>query len=558
VGLQLNRQRKDGSRIRILLSSAPLYDRSGRVSGTMGVIEDITARTQREEMLRQREEQLNAIIQAAPIAIIQADREERVLLWNPAAERIFGWREDEVLGLPIPYVSPEMREESERHRLSSLAGELHEGVDLVRRRRDGSLVNVRLWSAPLFDADGHVKGMMGLLSDTTQEKELEEQLRQSQKMEAVGQLAGGIAHDFNNLLTAIIGYSDLLIDNGPQAPERTEEAAHEIRKAATRAADLTRQILAFSRRQALQPQVLQVNEVVREMESLLRRTLGENIDLRVSLAHTPPVKVDPGQLQQVLLNLAVNARDAMPTGGTLTITTATCDSPPPDAPLDAPAADGRWVRLSCSDSGTGMPDEVRHRAFEPFFTTKPTGEGTGLGLATVYGIVRQSDGHVALTSELGRGTSFHIYLPCVEGNPPLPKPGAAKGQERPDHSGARILLVEDEPAVRSLLQRVLAHEGYTVQAAGTADEALGILEDSTEQPHLLVTDLMLPGGMSGHVLGRIVLEQCPGLPVLYISGYPLGSVSDGERVDESAFFLEKPFSPHDFADKVEEILGLVW
>jgi two-component system cell cycle sensor histidine kinase/response regulator CckA len=330
--MDLVRQRKDGSLVDLEFHYAPVFDAAGAVIGSMAIMRDIAEEKRVQEQLasqanalRERDEELQAVIQAAPMAIIRVDLEERVMLWNPAAEEMFGWTEEEVLGRPIPFVSPDLREESERHRLMSLRGESVRGEEIVRRRKDGGSVECQRWTVPMYGRDGSVVGVMGLMRDIAQEKRMQAMLRQSQKMEAVGRLAGGIAHDFNNLLTAIIGYSDMALTNAePDCPSRDD--VREIMRAAERASGLTRQILAFSRRQPLQPKLLSLSRTLQGMGSLLRRTLGEDIEFVTRL--DPDVgltQVDPQQLEQVLMNLAVNARDAMPEGGCLTVETASVE-----------------------------------------------------------------------------------------------------------------------------------------------------------------------------------------------------------------------------------------
>jgi len=379
---------------------------------------------------------------------------------------------------------------------------------------------------------------------------LEEQLRHSQKMEAVGRLAGGIAHDFNNLLTAIIGYTEIVLTSLDPKDERRADA-EEIARAAMRAADLTKQMLAFSRRQVLQPKVIDLNTALAKVEPMLRRVIGEDIMMTVTgKAGTPHVRVDPGQVEQVVMNLVVNARDAMPHGGRLTVETA-------DATLDeAAVADqpdvkpGAYVMLSVTDSGVGMPPEVRARIFEPYFTTKDVGKGTGLGLSTAYGIVRQSDGHIAVSSELGLGTTFRIYLPRAEA-PPLAvvDPTVEKMPDGTEH----ILLVEDDASVRRLSKELLIRLGYSVTEAASGRAGLALGTDDTRHFDLALCDVIL-GDMSGPAVAEALRALRPSIRVLYMSGYTDEAIVKTGVLEEGKPFLQKPFTPMQLAKKVRAVL----
>jgi len=379
---------------------------------------------------------------------------------------------------------------------------------------------------------------------------LEEQLRHSQKMEAVGRLAGGIAHDFNNLLTAIIGYTEIVLTSLDPKDERRADA-EEIARAAMRAADLTKQMLAFSRRQVLQPKIIDLNTALSKVEPMLRRVIGEDIVMTVTgKAATPHVRVDPGQVEQVVMNLVVNARDAMPQGGRLTVETA-------DAVLDeAAVADqpdvkpGPYVMLSVTDSGVGMPPEVRARIFEPYFTTKDVGKGTGLGLSTAYGIVRQSDGHITVSSELGLGTTFRIYLPRSEAPPPaVVDPSVEKMPGGTEH----ILLVEDDPSVRRLSNELLVRLGYSVTAAASGRAGLALGSDDTRHFDLALCDVIL-GDMSGPAVAEALRALRPSIRVLYMSGYMDEAIVKTGVLDEGQPFLQKPFTPMQLAKKIRGVL----
>ena len=382
-------------------------------------------------------------------------------------------------------------------------------------------------------------------------RQSEEQLRQSQKMEAIGRLAGGIAHDFNNLLTAILGYTEMLLDRTSDQPDLLGDLK-EIKTASQRASALTRQLLAFSRKQALQPQILDLNATVSELEKMLRRVIGEDIHLRtVTQAGLGRVKADPGQMEQVLMNLVVNARDAMPRGGTLTIETTNAALPSALAGLQPNPSPGPYVALSVKDTGTGMTPEVRARIFEPFFTTKGSDKGTGLGLSMVYGIVTQSGGYITVDSERDKGTTFIVYLPGLDAavastavsSAPISSVGGTE----------TILLVEDEPGIRELVRRILHRQGYTVLTAGNANEALETSDGHAGGIDLLISDIVMPGA-NGPDLAQWIVARRPGIRVLYISGYPnlatgVGAFSSGTN------FLPKPFTPAAITKKVRECLN---
>ncbi|MBI4484696.1 MAG: PAS domain S-box protein [Acidobacteria bacterium] len=490
----------------------------------------------------------------APDAILIVDRTGGIQMMNVAAERLFGYERAELLGRPIELLIPARyhhKHEQHRHEYdqSRQVRAMGKDLDLVGLRRDGTEVPVEVSLGPLEFS--HERLVISVVRDVTERKQLEAQFRQAQKMESVGQLAGGIAHDFNNPLTVINGTAELAIaqvrEDGP-----LHEDLREIRQAGERAAALTRQLLAFSRKQILQPQVLNLNTVVAEMESLLRRLIGEDIDLVVvptqGLGH---VKADPGQIEQVIANLAVNARDAMPGGGQLTIETQNVDIDEPYARQHGVTVrPGPYAVLAMSDTGVGMDAATRARIFEPFFTTKGPGRGTGLGLSTVYGIVKQSDGFIWVYSEVGRGTSFKIYLPRVVG---------AAGRKRwrptvtPAHGTETILVVED--VVCNLAKRMLESAGYTVLTAASGEEALGVLEQPDTPVHLIITDVVMPG-MSGRTLAERLLATRPGMQVLYMSSYTDDVVVRHGVLDEEVPFLGKPFTVLQLTRKVREVLDL--
>ena len=543
-------QRKDGSWRELEVVAVNRLE-DAAVAAVVVTYHDVTDRKRAEEQLRRANNRLEAVVQASPLAIVSLDPDGIVQTWNPAAERLFGWTAQEVTGTLLPTVpagdEPAFRESRRR----VMQGEPLTGMEMVRKKKDGTTVTVNLFGAPLRDAAGRVTGVLGLMEDVTGVKRLEQQFFQAQKMEAVGRLAGGVAHDFNNLLTAILGSTDLLLETLPPDHPGREDAL-ETRKAALRAADLTRQLLAFSRQQVLAPRVLSLNDVVSEMHKMLHRLIGEDVELRTVLGENlGAARADPGQIEQVVVNLAVNARDAMPNGGRLTIETANVDLDDGYAAEHTVVVPGRYVMLAVSDTGMGMDAATKARVFEPFFTTKPKGKGTGLGLATVYGIVKQSGGYVWVYSEPGQGTSLKIYLPRVDApveasSPAHPATGSLAGSET-------VLVVEDQEEVRRLTRRILEGRGYRVLVAASGPEALRLAEHQAGGIDLLVTDVVMPG-MSGRELGLLLGPARPRMKVLYVSGYTDESIVHHGVLEPGVAFMQKPFSAEGLARKVREVL----
>lgn len=535
------------------LYTFPLLDPdTGKIKGVIEYLRDITERKRGEEALQEAHQTLQAYIQAAPLAIYVMNPEGKIQIWNPAAERLFGWKEEEVLGFSLPTIPINKIEEAKGLFRKVLGGESLHGLELQRRKKDGSPIDVSVFSAPLYDTHGRVTGVMSLNMDITESKRLKEQLLHSQKMEVVGRLAGGVAHDFNNLLTAITGYSELVLnfmdDNNP-----LRQDVAEIRKAGQRAASLTRQLLAFSRKQVLQPEVLDLNLVVEDLGKMLRRLLPSDIDLVVSTTSNPGrVVADPGQIEQVILNLAINARDAMAGGGRLTITTANMVLDESHARRLPEVEPGSYVMLEVRDTGCGMDPETRSHIFEPFFTTKETGKGTGLGLSTVYGIIKQSGGHIAVHSEPQKGTAFEIYLPRISGEL---ESGAQVSREPASRYQGRetILLVEDEDGVRQLVSTVLQRHGFRVLEARHGTDALDLIARHPGPIHLVLTDVVMPG-MGGLELAQRLKPLHPDLKVLYMSGYAEYAHPHQGQPDQEISFLQKPFEAQGLLQRVRNLL----
>lgn len=528
----------------------PIRDAEGRVQRIAGLAEDVTEHRRVEEGLRETRDTLQAVIDAAPVAIVALDIEGRVTMWNPAAERIFGYTADEAEGRVPPLVQEEKVGEYRGLLERALAGTRHEGIEIRRCRKDGQELDLLLYTAPTYGWDGEVTGAAAALLDVTERKALEEQLRQAAKMEAIGRLAGGIAHDFNNLLTAIGGYADLLLSEEDPPSEWIEE----IRGASAQAARLTSQLLAFSRRQVVNKTSLDVGQVIREMEAILARMIGERMDLSIDLADDLGwVVADRGQLEQVVMNLVVNARDALPNGGSIQVT---AENRTLDAGGDESPDPGEFVRLAVTDTGDGMSAETMERAFEPFFSTKGRGKGTGLGLATVYGIARQAGGDARIESAPGEGTTVEVLLPRAVGEAPMEEAAPAREPRGVGGGGERILVVEDDDRVRQLAARILVARGYVVRTARTLEEARSAVDDTID---LLLTDVILPDG-SGEDLARELHREDPSLRVVFMSGYPdldtFHSSGFSERVDFEGSFLQKPFSAADLATRIRETLDL--
>ncbi len=529
-----------------------IQNAQGRHLGFANVTRDLTAQRESGEALHLRERALASLTQGVCITDCSVP-DHPISYVNDAFLAMSGYSREECIGRNCRFLQgPDTAAESVDKLRHAIDAQQSISVELLNYRKDGTQFWNALTISPIRDASDHVTHFVGVLNDVSSFKLLEQQYRQAQKMEAVGQLAGGVAHDFNNLLTVIAGYSEMLLLTLPPA-DPTTEAVQAISEAGERAAGLTRQLLSFSRQAVLETKIVDINEVVRDAESLLRRMLGEDVVLATRLgADLRPVNVDPAHFGQVLLNLAVNARDAMPEGGKLTIQTAMMFLDDGYVAQHADFRPGMHIKLDVSDNGCGMPPAVRAKAFEPFFTTKDVGKGTGLGLATVHGIVKQSGGSVNLYSEVGIGTTFSIYVPTVDAQAGAVAPDRA---ESPDLAGHEIiLLVEDDDAVRTVAERALTAQGYTVWPASSGAIALELLAANGGHVDLLVTDVVMPG-MSGRALAEEVATRYAHLKVLFLSGYTDDAVIRHGILREDVSFLQKPFTPNTLARKVREVLS---
>ncbi|MFL5273735.1 MAG: PAS domain S-box protein [Anaeromyxobacteraceae bacterium] len=537
-----------GNRV-YLSTKVPYRDAEGRVIGIIGSARDITERIRGEEALRTSEHRFRALNEHASDIVLVTDGEGVVTFASPSLVRVMGVSPDDVLGRTcFGAVHPD---DLERAKAAFAAVRAEPGtrrtLELRVRRADGTWALQHAEMGNLLDVPS-VRGIVVNSRDITAQRRTEEELRQAQKLESIGRLAGGVAHDFNNLLTVILSCADALDEDVRAGAPANAEDIHEIRAAGRRASELTRQLLAFARKQVIAPVPLDLNAVVRGSEKLLRRVLGEDVELVVKLQEGLwSTRCDAGQLEQVIVNLVVNARDALPRGGRITVETSNVDA----HHAGARAPDGRdHVRLAVRDAGTGMSPEVKAHLFEPFFTTKAQGRGTGLGLATVYGIVKQSDGWVHVDSEPGVGTSVEIWLPRTREvaaiAPPAPPPAVLTGTER-------LLVVEDDPHVREVTVRSLRGGGYDVLVAQSGEEALALDAAKACDVRLLVTDVVMPG-VDGRALAEDLLRRHPALRVLYVSGYPQDALADGGVLAPGVELLPKPFTPAALLARVRAVL----
>ena len=555
--LEIALVRPGGERRWIIARGAAERNPSGAIVRLRGTVQDVTERHEQEAMLQAVNESLERsehryrdLVENLQDVVYSVDIDGRFEYVSPAIAK-YGYVVEDLLGEHFAQLfHPADLAALERAFARSLAGD-SEPAEFRAIDTHGGTHHVQISTRAVFDGERPV-GLTGVVIDVTEQRRAEEQLRVAQRLEAVGRLAGGIAHDFNNLLVVIIGYAEFAMDSVRENdPIRGD--LEEICRAGERAAMLTRQLLAFSRKQLLKPEVISLNEVVRGMEGMLGRVIGEDLEFRTVLADDlAPVLADPGQIEQVIMNLVVNARDAMPTGGTLTIETNAGSS------LDADAgppgvAPGGWVVLSVADTGSGMDEPTRAQIFEPFFTTKPHGEGTGLGLPTVYGIVKQSGGTIAVETAVGAGTTFRIAFPADRSGAVVSNLPASRASVQPPPGKGTILVVEDEDAVRQLAQRVLTAAGYRVLTAATGPEALLICEKDSSPIDLLLTDIVMPQ-MSGAELAQRLLQLRPTIHVLFMSGYSGTAISHHGVLARETQLLEKPFTGVELAGRVRQIL----
>ncbi len=521
---------------------APISDENGDVTAVLGLSRDLTAHKRAEEQLRATEQRLRVMLANLPVVLWAADRDGVATFCAGQALRALGIDSEEIVGRTFESIGVEPFTALGEHVRRALAGGTHSS------QIDVQDLTFESWSVPLRDANQHVTGATGVSVDITERRRLEIELSNAQKMEAIGRLAGGIAHDFNNNLTAIIGYVDMMLGQiGHDKPISRD--LEEVQRAAERSAGLVRRLLAFGRRQIIQPRELNLNSVVEGLKPMLERLIGESIQVVVSLdPGARSIIGDAGQVEQVVMNLSLNARDAMPAGGTLTIVTRNAK----EADRLPVASPGPYVLMTIRDTGTGMDAGTKEHLFEPFFTTKPVGAGTGLGLSTVYGIVKQLGGFIAVESDIGKGTMFRIFLPASGRTPEIVqapvKPGPALV------SRETILLVEDEDGVRRFAKHALERHGFHVLEAASPEQALSIAGSTGEHIGLLLTDVVMPQ-LSGPELADRLKTSRPDLPVLYMSGYPASMVMQGGQPDAGIRLLPKPFTTAELLANIEDILG---
>jgi two-component system cell cycle sensor histidine kinase/response regulator CckA len=550
IHLETVRMRQDGRPVHVSLTISPIRDQAGRLTGSAAIARDITNRIEMEAALRRSEANFRSVIENSPYGALRTLADGRILLANPAVVRMLGYSsEAELLGLNMG--TDVYRNERDRTLVLEQAKrtEYLKDIQVEWKNRNGSSIMVRFSSHIVRNQTGEIDHFDLMVQDITKQRTLEEQLRQAQKMEAIGRLAGGVAHDFNNLLGVIIGYSDLALDEiGSSSSARAH--VEQVRKAGERAGTLTRQLLAFSRQQVLDTKTLNLNAIISDMAQMLLPLIGEDIELQTKLdSELHAIRGDQSQIEQVIMNLAVNARDAMPKGGKLIIETrnVTLDEEDPQRRPSVPAGD--YVLLTMSDTGVGMDAETQAHIFEPFFTTKAQGKGTGLGLATVYGVVKQSGGFIWVYSERGIGSTFKVYLPRVQEEPGLSHPSDSCIT---DSGSETILVVEDEPSLRMFACTLLQKSGYAVLEAGDGDDAIALAQKYKEPIHLLLTDMIMPG-MNGPSVAKNLATLHPESKVLFMSGYT-GLATRG-LIDPHAALVSKPFTREELLRKIRNVLG---
>ena len=566
ASLDLYGCRRNGSEFPVEISLSPVSTTTGMF--VLSAIRDISDRKRIEEELRRANEELHgrtaeqlgvyrarlaSIVDSSEDAIIGKDLKGTITSWNKGAEKIYGYTPDEVVGKNISLLAPPDRPDEIPGILRKIArGEMVEHHESLRVTKDGRLLNVSITVSPLRDARGEIVGASAIARDITGQKRAERQLHQAQKMEAIGRLAGGVAHDFNNILGIINACSEFLRDSVDPAADAAQYVDN-IKNAIERGSSLTRQLLAFSRSSTVQPQLLDLNARLKDVGKLLRPLMGDDVEiLIVSKSPTAVVEADPGQLDQIVVNLAVNARDAMPRGGKLILETGTAKFDEPLAEQRQNVPPGDYILLAVSDTGSGMDEATITRAFEPFFTTKEAGKGTGLGLATVYGIVKQSAGHILVYSEPGHGTTFKIYLPSADHKIGLASK-AMVDTVAPTGKGATILLVEDDEIMRSLTRKLLEEHDYVVAEANNGQAALEWVASHPVHIDLLLTDVVMRN-MSGPELVAKLTASLPHLKVVFMSGYTGEVIAEREVLKRGITLLEKPFSRTALLNTIHKML----
>jgi len=541
--------------VRYLKNGASDYILKDRLVRLGPALLEALERARQREALRTQERLLRQIIDANPSLIFVKDWNGRFVLVNQATAQVYGTTVESLVGKTDADFNPNVEEiahflRHDRDVMSSGQPKIT-AEEPVTNPTTGDTRWFQTIKVPLRSPAEGTATLLGVATEITERKRLEEQLLQSQKMEAVGQLAGGVAHDFNNILTAIVGYTDLLAAELASNVRQLEDL-EEIRKAARRAAALTRQLLAFSRKQVLEPRIIDLNSVVLNLDKMLRSLISENIELKTDLAdNLGAARADPNQIEQVIMNLAINARDAMPDGGTVTIETGNVTLDDAYAAQHVSVIPGEYVMLAVSDTGCGMDEKTQSRIFEPFFTTKPAGRGTGLGLSTVYGIVKQTGGNIWLYSEPGKGTTFKIYLPAIAA---LPEDiGKVAPAEAPRRGAGTVLVVEDDEQLRRLTHRALDAQGYTVLVADRGATALDIARRHKGEIDLLLTDVIMPD-TNGRKLAETIQAARPGMRVLYMSGYPDGAIASHGMLEPGVAYLAKPFTTEAITRRVREVL----
>jgi two-component system cell cycle sensor histidine kinase/response regulator CckA len=544
------RLKQDGTTVHVSLTVSPIRNQAGRLTGSAAIVRDISERIEMEAALRRSEANFRSVIENSPYGALRTLLDGRILLANPAVVRMLGYSsEGEILSLNM--ARDIYRNAADRTRVieQSRSTDYLKDIEVEWKHRSGSPIMVRFSSHVVKDQAGEIDHFDLMVQDITKQRNLEDQLRQAQKMEAIGRLAGGIAHDFNNLLGVIIGYSELAMDQiEPASAVRGQ--VEQIRRAGERASALTRQLLAFSRQQVLDTKTLNLNAIISDMAQMLLRLIGEDIELQTKLeSGLHAVRGDQGQIEQVIMNLAVNARDAMPQGGKLMIETCNVTVEADELQRHTSMMPGDYVLLTISDTGMGMDTETQAHIFEPFFTTKVQGKGTGLGLATVYGVVKQSGGYIWVYSEPGVGATFKVYLPRVLDELQTSIPADRGNSHQP---AATVLVVEDEASLRTFTCTLLQNNGYTVLEAGDGEEALVLAGKYKGPIHLLLTDMIMPG-MNGPAVAEKLASVHPEAKVLFMSGYT-GFVSRG-LIDPHAVLVSKPFTREELLRKIQQVLG---